>query len=306
MLPASSSTAYGQENIVNNASARKCAGHQSVNNMEYPESFKNLLVSVPDETYIGTGNPNAKILIIGNEPALDLSKNEDQYKREILGNLDAWRNEANKIDYADIQRCVYYDASCKQWIADVRHYNPLFPYKGQLFKKEVSRKGKAIHNGGVGQMWLNQQKLVNSILGLKQEDEINFHMHCFSTDFSTATALRSSLVNPLEREKSINDRVSLFRHSFFNSFPIIIVACGHYVKNNPALSDLTEVFRTSEEKIFIFDEDHSKKDSPWINVHRSISRNRPAQILVHTHHLASRSINDKYFRTIAELCRDMV
>ena len=274
--------------------------------MEYPESFKNLLNSVPDETYIGTGNPNAKILFIGNEPAIDLSKNEDQYKREILGNLDAWRNEANRIDYDVMPRCVYFDDFCKKWVANIDLYNPLFPYKGQLFRKEVSRKGKTIHNGGVPPMWLNQQKLINSILGLDQEDEINFHMHCFSTDFSTATASRSSLVNPFEREKSIKQRVSLFQHSFFNSFPIIIVACGHYVKNNPALSDLTEVFRTSEEKIFIFDEDHSKKDSPWINVHRSISRNRPAQILVHTHHLASRSINDKYFRTIAELCRDIV
>lgn len=49
--------------------------------MEYSKEFKNLLnVDLPDG-YIGHGNPNAKILILGQEPALH--KDSEQYSLEI-------------------------------------------------------------------------------------------------------------------------------------------------------------------------------------------------------------------------------
>ena len=57
--------------------------------MEYSKEFKNLLnVDLPDG-YIGHGNPNAKILILGQEPALH--KDSEQYSLEIANNKHQWQ-----------------------------------------------------------------------------------------------------------------------------------------------------------------------------------------------------------------------
>ena len=39
--------------------------------MEYKESFKNFVVQGIDKYFIGTGNPNANILFVGKESAID-------------------------------------------------------------------------------------------------------------------------------------------------------------------------------------------------------------------------------------------
>lgn len=59
--------------------------------MEYKEIFvKTVIESKKTETYIGTGNPNSKILIVGKETATDVenkAKKDELYMRfqnEIL------------------------------------------------------------------------------------------------------------------------------------------------------------------------------------------------------------------------------
>lgn len=107
-------------------------------NIDYTlNEFGNLLDSlekhpIANTSYIGTGNPNAKILIIGKECAIDLQTDngQRQYQREIKNNLNLWlQNSKTNLQYTDIQ----------DWftnIADEIKFNPLFPFYGQLFKKD--------------------------------------------------------------------------------------------------------------------------------------------------------------------------
>ena len=89
--------------------------------MEYPIEFKKLLDYIP-KGYIGHGNPNAKILFIGQEPAIDPEANELQYHLEISGNAEKWKNiVSNRMGYEtiDISKEVF---------------SPLHPYLNQKFQ----------------------------------------------------------------------------------------------------------------------------------------------------------------------------
>lgn len=63
--------------------------------MNIPETFVDLIYSVGNhQNYIGMGNPNAKILIIGREPAHDLQSEEgkENHRQDIELNRENWKN----------------------------------------------------------------------------------------------------------------------------------------------------------------------------------------------------------------------
>lgn len=69
--------------------------------MKAPKEFLDLIYSAENgQTYIGMGNPDARILIIGREPAHDLRNEDDNkrrfaeknYRRDQFLNKENWRN----------------------------------------------------------------------------------------------------------------------------------------------------------------------------------------------------------------------
>lgn len=77
--------------------------------------------------FVGFGNPNSKILIIGKECSFDLKSEQDSffYKLENQDNLQQWiYNIENGIDLETLP--------C--WENNPDLYNPLYPYKGQFNK----------------------------------------------------------------------------------------------------------------------------------------------------------------------------
>lgn len=75
--------------------------------MEYSKSFKEVLNAQHLDGYIGHGNPNAKILILGQEPAQDFGS--ENYMREIADNHTQWLDMVGRnvgyesIDFDKIQ-----------------------------------------------------------------------------------------------------------------------------------------------------------------------------------------------------------
>jgi hypothetical protein len=159
--------------------------------MEYRKSFKECLNKVAnyDATkFIGTGNPNADILIISKE--LELS-DEEQIKREITNNHYNWVNNL-KVDADTIGE---YPAAT---------YNPMFPYKGKLLKTERG-----------GHTWRKYQKLsdlINNQNIKKADDKFDFHNSFFLTKINSSieetTLKRKRMISELE---------------FFNEFKVIII-----------------------------------------------------------------------------------
>ena len=94
--------------------------------------------------YIGTGNPLADILLIGKECSVSRQGNSKQYKEEIVDNFKMWCT-VEDFDTGKINE------------HDFGNYNPLYPYKGQLLKKDNGS------NLGTSVTWMNYQKLFNFI-----------------------------------------------------------------------------------------------------------------------------------------------
>lgn len=99
--------------------------------MNYPECFERLVLdgSSPKQGHchdspdlVGWGNPNAKILLLGKEPAIDMNTDSgrNQYSTEVASNRCDWRT--------NIENRTGFDELFDKY-SDKRIYgNPLYPH----------------------------------------------------------------------------------------------------------------------------------------------------------------------------------
>lgn len=254
----------------------------------YKNEFKELINS-SQKLYIGTGNPNSRILIIGKECAIDKDRDHHRYKTEIENNSEDWLMNIEK----DI-RCKDVD----DWFSVVSpKYNPLYPYKGQLAKRLAKVDG--VENGGTSSTWVNYQKLRDLIFSEEtKSDKIIFHEDCFLTEFSTIVGRYSSCVKKEHKRESITQRSQLFQSSFFQQFPIVIAACGMDVRDYSInLEELFNVKFQPDTRII----ENTKRN--WYNIHFGVG-DQP-KLLIHTNQL-SMNISNKLLEEIAVVCKDFI
>lgn len=262
----------------------------------YTESFLQAVnLSGGKNFFLGTGNPNSKILIVGKEAAIDTSKSDVQYELEIKKNSSDWQqNIKNKIQFEDIDN----------WFIKNRPpiYNPLYPYKGQHNKVERRfENGEIKGEGGTSKTWHNYQKIIDSIyFDNKASETINFHEYSFSSELNQVTGKYSHHIPKEERLESINKRKELFKESFFNDFTIVIVAVGHYVRDfNIDLQDLFEVRYDA-----VLSNKHSEGlNKDYINIHFDNLEN-PKKLVIHTNQLSMVS-NELIYR-LGLICKSFL
>ena len=157
--------------------------------------------------------------------------------------------------------------------------------------KIVSVRGK----GGTSRTWYQYQKLWG-LISLNQEnapsETINYHEHCFSTELSTASEKYSNLVNPKTRLNSIENRKGLLCHPFYQKFPIVILAVGHYPQAHNI--DIESLFQT------LWNKQACVVGKNWYNVHFSAT-NKP-KLLIHTNQLSM--VSNELIKEIADRCID--
>ena len=123
---------------------------------------------------IGHGNPNAKILILGQEPALH--KDSEQYSLEIANNKHQWQILVeNGSGYESINPAV------------ISFGSPLWPWANQRFMvRSKTKDGKIKGKEGTAKTWYNYQKLVYRILNKETMHGgiLDFHKLSFHTDMS--------------------------------------------------------------------------------------------------------------------------
>lgn len=202
----------------------------------YPKDFKDLLANEQwKDHYIGLGNPNAKILIVGKECAINTKSNkeEDIMLNNItyLQNYQQWKNnadnnilEVNKWNPHDI----YYDYNL---------YNPLHPFYGQLYKPLRTKKD-GTKNGGTSSTWYNYQKLINYYRirkGIPIDDScVDFFRDCFITELNELCRPNNNNLTSTEcydTEMSVRSRFELICITpyFQSQFDTVILACGNYI-----------------------------------------------------------------------------
>lgn len=238
-------------------------------------SFSELLESFPN-AYIGQGNPDAKILIIGKEHGFD---NVEQRVLEIEKNWCQWKQFINEIDPTEAG------------------YSPRYCYanRGQEFRRGA-------HNGGTSDTWLVYQEIINALIPHQMIDgerakKLDFFNYSFITEFSTANRPNNNNISPsdiMSTDNSIKKRIQLLSSEFFRSFPIVFLCCGKYF----------DEYHIDFEKIFDVKWEGSTKKiedtKVWYNVHYSNDNKR---IIIHTWHAQAfcRMKKENRLKVISEL-----
>lgn len=242
--------------------------------------------------FLGNGNPNAKILILGKEAAIDKEKSALQYEQEYLKNNVDWDlNYSSNKQFSDIDN----------WFVQNKLpvFNSLYPYKGQKNKIERRNKMGTIISGqgGTSKTWYNYQKIIDSIYFNNIPSElINFHEYVFCSELNQETGSYSKDIPYKIRKESIGKRKELFQQTFFKEFPITIVAVGHYVRDFNI--DLEDVFKMK------FNEEISKTlseglNKEYINVHYD-NLETPTKLLIHTNQLSM--VSNELINRLGKIC----
>lgn len=161
------------------------------------EKFHNSNLIKANPYFIGFGNPDSNILVIGQEMAIDPVKHRDTLEMESYRNPEHW-NTIIEEKISDIN----YSFKGKNGFL-----NPRKPY-------DIKATGT----------WQSYEKLVEKISDLNLNKNLEFFQHCFITELNTTTSKRQMGF------KDCDERELLIKNQFYKSFPITILATGSYVK----------------------------------------------------------------------------
>lgn len=244
----------------------------------YKDKFKEIVdLSISKDLYIGMGNPNANLLFIGKELALDEDSQNPVVVKTNLHNAKDWRSNINNPQML-IPNCEN-----DTRIAD---FNPLSPYKGMNKKSQP-----------IGHTWRKYQLLYERLTD-RQSDDYTFYQGAFITELNQIPSKYSAMQIKNVRADSIKKRVDLFFTSdFIQDFPVVIVACGHYPKENGV--DLCEIFKVDFKSPTIHVDDDPKQ---WYYLHHSTDSKKP-KLLIHTRQL-SMNVSNNLIKMIANEIAD--
>ena len=217
-----------------------------------------------EKLYLGEGTPTAQILFVGKE----CGWNESILSPDEKGNIEL-----------QAQRSAEHNINC--WKNG----------DGCLGKL----KADALEFWANSPTWRNYQKLVQQIIG-KEIPKYDFLDYSFITELSQISLPNSNhLKNNDLTSASVEKRKALFEQDFFQNFPIVIMACGHYPKD----------FGFDIEKIF--DVQWTGKiegvEGNYYNVHHGKTKNGKDKILVHTRQV-SNGVSNELLSKIAEICKE--
>ena len=256
-------------------------------NYMYTEKFKQVVQYCKENNlFVGYGNPNGKVLVIGKEAAHvakeDLTEHLEKKKEELLqSNVAQWEHILSSGEVPNYDR--------ERPISDE---NPLYAYGNQYNKRDnLNNKKGNPYNGGTSDTYTKYEKLYEQLfLQGEKLEKINFQKEFFITELSDYPTKESYNDKEIEvlRQQSIEERKPLFTLPFFKDFPIVIVAAGHYPKRYKF--DMQQIFDVQwEGKPIKIGEKY------WYNLHFSKDNKR---ILIHTRQLSNR-VSNELITTIA-------
>ena len=171
------------------------------------KSFKEFVsFCVSNNRYVGLGNPNAPILIIGKEP---YTKN---------GNTDEKSNAEEMMSH----------------IINGTLENVYKPYK-------VTKDNTYLYDNWGNCTWSNYQNLIDLVFkGVKStEKQIDFLVNDFTTEMNDIPSQTTRSAD----KSLISTRKQMFKESeFIQSFSVVILACSNYIMNVGDNREIDDIF----------------------------------------------------------------
>lgn len=144
--------------------------------------------------------------------------------------------------------------------------------------------------------WANYQNLFDNIYCRKSEfiDKWDFEKYAFTTELSSIPRKNS---NYTEAEPYIKNRLRFFEASeFIKSFPVVILACGGYIKNNYKVREIDDTFHV------VYCKEYGSKESRnrfWTH----IDIKDPRKLVIHTRQF-SNGISKDLIKEMASVIRE--
>ena len=249
--------------------------------MERKELFEQFLEECRNanpKQICGLGNPDAHILLIGQE---HFAPGEVDWKEELHKNYDI----------------------CKSYGPNTTYIKP----KGDL---DANGKIKRLNH-----TWCNYQKLINKVYGREsnQPDMLDFENYAFTTELNSIPKSSSKTKDIKEKrdvEMRIRERLKLLKESEFinRSFPVIVLACGWYIKND-GIGDDRQIDNTFNVEYDGDGKGNYTKDNKgyslgnWFYTHHNKQDTRYFKaydkLVIHTRQLSG-AVNDKLIEDMAE------
>lgn len=201
---------------------------------------KNLLKNDELKPFIGYGNPEADILIVGKECAYDLNCDSDKkhYDNFYKPNFEQWEESFAGHGF------VYTDGveEGKEYSFKHNAFHPIYPF----FWKYNNLKNSCLRH--TNSTYYYYQMLIDKIraeierVPYQKSECITFFRDCFITEMNDICMRNHKDANSIlenKVENSIKDRFDWMRKTyFFNQFKVVVLACGPYadaIKNDSRL-----------------------------------------------------------------------
>lgn len=170
------------------------------------EFYRGKQFNEPNPYYLGFGNPNSKILILGNEKSIKAKQKEKIYTDSTINSESIQNPNHWKKIITDNITDISYDFQSKTGFK-----NPLYPY----YKEKTNKMGT----------WAYYQKLIKEYypeLDI-EKTENSFFKKVFISEINHEVSKKQlgNQRNPI--------RTKLLNHEFYKSFPITILAVGGYL-----------------------------------------------------------------------------
>ncbi len=179
--------------------------------------------------YVGFGNPNAKVLILGKEKGFEIKDAtfNIQLEYESINNPLEWKNYIEKQIISN---------SDKFHNSDYSYINAFYPYLQK-------QKG--------GHTWTKYEAILKQLY----PQITGFQNDFFNYVFISEVNYQPSKISKIKRFNS-PVRTKLLKHDFFKTFPVIILGCGNYL-TNAQVEDFFEVtyqedLSKPKEKMIVF------------------------------------------------------
>ena len=177
------------------------------------------------QPFIGYGNPDANILIVGKECALN--EGSEDWKKFYEPNFIQWKEsfEGHGFGYTHGQKPYDFEHG---------NFHPIFPFyeqRNKIRKKEEENATSATYY--YYQRFVEMVRASNASQFTKSPN-IDFFKDCFITELNDICRPNGKNRKKKDHEKieqHIRDRFDWMRTTnFFNTFKIVILACGPYSK----------------------------------------------------------------------------
>ena len=193
----------------------------------------NDLDSIGIHPFIGYGNPEAKILIVGKECAL--KEHTEPWIKFYEPNFKQWKESFDGHGFCFRHGETPYDF-------EHGNFHPIYP-----FFKQYNKIHRGMDNDGrTSATYFYYQRLIEKIRacnGYTEKSEyVDFFKDCFITELNDACRPDNKNLDSTQRretEDNIRNRFDWMRKTnFFNQFKVVILACGPYadaIKNDKTL-----------------------------------------------------------------------